>query len=106
MIVPSSKMALKTSCIRACGNDIDKAERLYEFFVKDLKDIPDFDVAPPSVLQQAKDVIANTFSWIDNNQDKIVGYYNVIQQIRGGQALNIPTPAATAPIDVPPIPNE
>ena len=104
MIMPTSKMALKTSCIRACGNDIDKAERLYEFFAKDLKDIPDFDIAPQTTFQQAKEFIASTFSWIDNNQDKIVGYYNIIQQMRGGQPLMMPN--STPPADVPPIPNE
>ena len=106
MIVPTSKMALKTSCIRACCNDIDKAERLYEFFAKDLENLPDFDIAPPTTFQQAKDFIANTFSWIDNNQDKIVGYYNIIQQMRGGMPLAMPTPNAPIPNNVPPIPNE
>lgn len=106
MIVPTSKMALKTSCIRACGNDIDKAERLYEFFAKDLKDLPDFDIAPPSTFQQVKDFLGNAFSWIDNNQDKIAGYYNIIQQMRGGQPLPMMPTQATPPTDVPPIPDK
>ena len=105
MIVPTSKIALKTSCLRACNNDIDKAERLYAFFAKDLGNLPDFDVAPPSTFQQAKEFIANTFSWIDNNQDKIVGYYNVIQQMRGGQLLPIEA-QGTPPANVDPIPND
>ena len=105
MIVPTSKMALKTSCMRACGNDVEKAEKLYEFFAKDMTHLPDFDVMPPTAFQQAKDFIANTFSWIDNNQDKIVGYYNIIQQMRGGQSLQMMTPPVP-PADVPPIPNE
>lgn len=105
MIVPTSKMALKTSCIRACGNDIEKAAKLYEFYVNDLTNLPDFDVAPPSTFQQAKDFLANTFSWIDSNQDKIVGYYNIIQQIRGGQPLPM-MPQNTPPMDVPPIPSK
>ena len=103
MIVPTSKMTLKTSCIRACNNDIEKAERLYEFFAKDLTNLPDFDIAPPTAFQQAKEFIGNAFSWIDNNQDKIVSYYNIIQQMRGGQSI-VP-PSAPVP-DVPPIPNE
>lgn len=105
MIVPTSKVALKTSCIRACNGDIDKATKLYEFFANDLKELPDFDIMQPSAFQQAKDFIANTFSWIDNNQDKVVGYYNIIQQLRGGQPLNIAPPPQSFP-DVPPIPNE
>ena len=106
MIVPTSKMALKTSCLRACNNDIDKAERLYEFYAKDIADLPDFDIMPPNTFQQAKDMISNTLSWIDNNQDKIVGYYNIFQHMRGGQPLTLPTNPAPIRTDIPPIPNE
>lgn len=103
MIVPTSKVTLKTSCLRACNNDIDKAMQLYDFYVKDLPNLPDFDIAPPTPFQQAKEIIGNAFSWIDNNQDKIAGYYNLFQQMRGGQPLNLPT----APMpDAPPIPTE
>ena len=34
-IVPTSKMSLKASCMRACKNDIKQATELYDFFVKD-----------------------------------------------------------------------
>lgn len=34
MINPSSKIALKISCLQACGNDVDKAEKLYKFLPK------------------------------------------------------------------------
>ena len=87
----------------ACNNDIERAERLYEFFVKDLKSLPDFDLVPPTAFDQAKELITNTFSWIDNNQDKLVNYYNIIQQMRGGTPLSMPTQPMP---DVPPIPNE
>ena len=103
MIIPTSKVALKTSCIRACNGDIDKATKLYEFFASDLTNLPDFDVMPPSGFEQAKQMIGGAFNWIDANQDKIVGWYNLIQQLRGGAAL--PTSGSPIP-DVPPIPNE
>ena len=99
-------MSLKASCMRACGNDIDQATKLYEFFVKDLTHLPDFDVMPPSAFQQAKEFIVNTFSWIDNNQDKIVGYYNILQQMRGSQPLPMGASQGVPPTDVPPIPSE
>lgn len=103
MIVPTSKVALKTSCIRACDGDIEKATKLYEFFASDLGSLPDYDVMPPSAFEQAKQMIGGAFNWIDSNQDKIVGWYNLVQQLRGGQTL----PIGGAPIDgIPPIPNE
>lgn len=103
MIVPTSKIALKTSCLRACGNNLVEAEKLYEFFAKDLANLPDFDVAPPSAFEQAKQMIGSTLSWIDNNQEKIVGYYQLFRQMRSGSELPIvPQPMP----DVPPIPAE
>lgn len=100
--MPTSKIALKTSCLRACDNDLDKAEKLYEFFAKDLGNLPDFDVAPPSAFEQAKQMIGNAFSWIDSNQEKIVGYYQLFQQMRGGELPIAPQPMP----NVPPIPTE
>lgn len=97
----SSKMSLKASCIRACNNDIDKAEKLYDFFVKDIKDLPDFDVVPPSTFDQIKGMAGDIFGWVDQNQDKLIGAYNFIQNMRMGGSVGTP---AGPPSGVPPIP--
>ena len=100
-IVTTSKMALKASCIRACNNDVDKAERLYDFFIKDIKDIPDFDPRQPTALEQIRSVAGDVFGWVEQNQGKLLDAYNLFQSIRGGQPLNIPS----GPVQgVPPIP--
>lgn len=104
MIVPTSKATLKTTCLRACNNNIDEAIKLYDFYAKDLTNLPDFDVTPPSVFQQAKNTISDIFNWADQNQDKIVGAYNFFQQMRGGQPIS--TEVSTPPNNIPPIPNE
>lgn len=101
MIVPTSKMSLKASCMKACGNDVEKAERLYDFFIKDIKDIPDFDVAPPSTFEQIKGIAGDVFGWVEQNQDKLIGAYNFIQSMRGGATIS---PAGGPPAGVPPIP--
>ncbi len=101
MIVPTSKMTLKMSCLQACGNDVYKATELYDFLAKDMQALPDFDAPKPTVLQQARDTIGGLFSWVDANQDKLVGAYNMFQSIRGGGQLPMPT---GAPVDAPPIP--
>jgi hypothetical protein len=101
MIVTTSKMSLKASCIKACNNDVEKAERLYDFFIKDIKDIPDFDAVPPSAFEQIKTMAGDVFGWVEQHQDKLLDVYNIFQSIRGGQPLNIPS----GPVDgVPPIP--
>lgn len=102
MIVPTSKVTLKTTCLRACGGNVEKAQKLYEFYAKDLASLPDVDIMPPTPFQQAKEAFSTIFSWIDGNQDKIAGYYNLFQQMRGGAPL---TPIAP-PADIPPIPIE
>lgn len=99
LIVPTSKVTLKTSCLRACNNDVDKAAKLYDFFVKDLETIPDFDPVPPTFMQQAKSTIGDLFGWVDQNQDKLMGAFQMIKQMRGGSV-----PTGQPPIDVPPIP--
>lgn len=93
-------MALKASCIRACNNDVEKAERLYDFFVKDIQNIPDFDVRPPSTFEQIKTMASDAVGWFETNQDKLAGAFNFIQSLRGGQAI----PAAPPVEGVPPIP--
>lgn len=100
-IVTTSKMALKASCIRACNNDVDKAEKLYDFFIKDIKEIPDLDLPQPSVFEQVKSIAGDVFGWVEQNQGKLLDAYNIFQSIRGGQPLNIPT----GPVEgIPPIP--
>ena len=101
MVVTTSKMTLKASCIRACNGDIEKAERLYDFFAKDIANLPDFDTPVPSTFDQIKGMAEDIFGWVDKNQDKIVGAYNFIQNMRGG--TTIVTPSAP-PAGVPPIP--
>jgi hypothetical protein len=99
-IVTTSKMSLKASCIRVCGSDIEKAEKLYDFFAKDIKDLPDFDIPPPSTYEQIKGIAGEIFGWVDQNQDKLVGAYNLIQGLRGGNPLptNAGPPAGIQPI--------
>jgi hypothetical protein len=100
MVVPTSKVSLKMSCLRACNNDVEKAAKLYDFFVKDMQNIPDFDPVPPSMFEQAKSTIGDLFGWLDNNQDKLAGAFQLIQQFRGGGAIATGQP----PVNVPPLP--
>lgn len=101
-IIPTSKMTLKMSCIRACNNDVAKAAELYEFLIKDIESLPDFDVRPPSTLEQIKGVAGDIFNWVDQNQDKLVGAYNFIQNMRAGGAAGV---ASGPPTGVSPIPD-
>lgn len=99
-IRPTSKIALKISCLQACGNDLEKAERLYDFVAKDME-LPDFDAPQPTALQQAREMVGSAVAWVRDNRDDIIGAWNFIQSMRGGA----PIPTAP-PTNIPPIPNE
>lgn len=99
-IMTTSKMALKMSCLVACKNDINQAERLYDFLTKDITDLPDLDPVRPTIMQQVKQGADDIFGWINAHGEDIAKGWSMIQSLRGGAA---PTPSAP-PADVPPIP--
>lgn len=98
LIQTTSKDALKRTALFACGGDVKAAEEIYNFFIKDMPNMPDFDTIPPTFMEQAKNTIGGVLGWVDENQDKLVGYWNIIQQMRGGG--NIPP---TTPTNLPPL---
>ena len=103
MLPPTSKMTLKMSCMAACKSNVSEAEKLYDFFMKDIADLPDFDVPKPSVLQQVRSGADDLFSWINAHGEDIARGWNFIQAIRNGGTL----PMTTVPsVDVPPIPQQ
>lgn len=96
MIRPTSKIALKSSCLEACKGDLNEAQKLYEYYMKDLKDIPDFDYTPKSTMEEARETIGNAVSWAVDNKESLM---TIFQAFRGGGA-----PSAHIPANVPPIP--
>lgn len=80
-IRPTSKVALKITCLQTCGGDIDKADKLYTFFTKDLDDLPTFDAVPPTTMQQIKDGAVQTFKWVNENQETIMNWVGIVRDI-------------------------
>ena len=73
MIRTTSKDALKRSLMQMYQGDVATMERMYDFYMKDMQNVPDFDPVAPSMLQQAKTTIGDLFGWADANQEKLVG---------------------------------
>lgn len=101
MIQPTSKVALKISCLASANGDLDKATKLYDFFVKDMPDLPDFEPQMPTKFQQARDAVGSAMNWFKDNRDEIVQAWDFIQQLRGGAPIGA---NAAPPAGVPPIP--
>lgn len=105
MINPSSKMALKLSCLQQTGGDVKKAEELYRFLADGVDSMPDYPVQKPSAMQQIQQAAGNIFGWVKENQGDIINAVNFIQQMRGGQPIGMPVAApAVAPAEIPPLP--
>lgn len=101
MIQPTSKVALKMSCLEAANGDLDKAEKLYDFFAKDMPDLPDYDAPVPTKFQQARDAVGSAMNWFKENRNDIMEAWGFIQQLRGGAPI---AADAVPPAGVPPIP--
>ena len=100
-IQPSSKMSLKMSCLAACGNNVEEAQKLYDFIASDIN-LPDTDVMPPSGFDKFKSSAEGIFSWIGEHKEDILQGWNFIQAMRGGAPIEV-TPAQV-PTGVPPLP--
>lgn len=101
MIDPSSKMALKMSCLQTANGDVKKAQELYDFLSKDMETMPDYPVQQPTFMQQAQQVAGGLFGWVKENQQDLMQAWGFIQSLRGGASAPVPTPT----VDIPPLPN-
>lgn len=100
MIRTTSKDALKRSALFITGGDVAEAEKLYNYFSKDMADMPPYDPPTVSELEKIKYEAVNLFKWIDANQDKLLNYVGIFQTLKSGGSVATPTTVA----DVPPLP--
>lgn len=90
-----SKASLKQQCLLISEGDIDKATKLYEFYIKDMEDLPTFDPIQPTTMQQVKETASNTFQWVKDNKDDIfewVGFFRSMFSKGGGASEVTPLP--------------
>lgn len=73
-----------------CDGDIKKATEIYEFFIKDIDTMPDFDTPPTPFIEQAKNTVGEVFGFFGENKDKLMSAWEFIKSMRGGGG----TPAA------------
>lgn len=105
MIDPSSKMALKMSCLQTSNGDVKKAQELYAFLSEGMESMPEYPIQKPSFMQQAQQTVGGIFGWVKDNQNDLMQAWNFIQSMRGGQPIGAPPVVqAAAPVDIPPLP--
>lgn len=94
MIKPTSKAELKRQCLYLSNLDVDKAEKMYNFLVKDV-DIPDVEPASRPFIQNFGEQASGVFGWFRENQDMIgqaVDFIKGIISSRKGGAVPPSTP--------------
>ena len=97
LIRTTSKDALKRTALMASGNDIKKAMEIYDFFAKDLPNMPDYDPVQPSSLEQIRDTAVQVFKWGQENKEQVQGFVSMLMQLFG-------RPVASVPVETPPPP--
>ena len=104
---PTSKATLKMQCLIICKADIEEANKLYDFFAKDMPDLPDYDPTPQTWVDNTKDMANGIMGWLKENQSTLVQGYDFIRTViaKRGQLPELPvgdgSAAATTPL--PPI---
>ena len=71
MIKPTSKAALKSQCLYLSRLDIDKAEKMYDFLIKGIENIPDVEPESKSFIQNFGDQANGIFGWMRENKDML-----------------------------------
>jgi hypothetical protein len=81
MVKPTSKAALKQQCLYHSNLDIDKAERMYNFLVKDMEDIPAVEPSSRNFLQNFGDQANGVMGWLRENKDMLEEGVDFIRNI-------------------------
>jgi hypothetical protein len=97
MVQPTSKMSLKISCLMACRNNVQEAEKLYGFLAEGIGSLPDFDAPVPNAFEQIKQGVGQAFGWFKDNKDDIINAVGYIQSMRHGSSP-VQTPQVEEPL--------
>ena len=89
---PTSKSTLKIQCLLLTKGDIDEAEKLYDYFAKDMPELPSYDPVPPTWVDNTKDIANSVMGWFKENQDTLVQGYEFIRSITNNKTLPSVTP--------------
>lgn len=85
MIKPTSKAALKQQCLFLANLDVDKAERMYDFLIKDMDEIPAVETGGKSFIQNFGEQASGVMGWFRDNQDVLSQGVNLIRSIVSGR---------------------
>ena len=109
MINPTSKASLKTQCLIVSQCDIEQANRLYDYFTKDMPELPPFDTPDPTFADKTKNTLSSLFSFFGDHKDGLSQGYEIFRNRLNARGANLPPlgevaeDVAEAENDLPPI---
>ena len=95
MIKPTSRAALKAQCLYLSGLDIDKAEKMYDFLVKDMTDLPDVEPTSKPFMDNVKEQASDIFGWLRENEDMLTKGAEMIKGIFQKRSASAPAQPLT-----------
>ena len=81
MIKPTSKAELKRQCLYMANLDVDKAEKMYNFLIDGLEEIPAVEPASKPFMQNFGEQATSVMDWFRNNQDVLSQGVDMIRGI-------------------------
>lgn len=78
---PTSKASLKMQCLMVCKGDIEESKKLYDYFAKDMPELPDFDPVPQTWQQSTAQTVNGIMDWVKENQGTLAQAYDFFQGI-------------------------
>lgn len=95
-INPTSKASLKTQCLLLGNGDIEQANKLYDYFAKDMPELPPYDAPTPTWIDNTKDSLSSLFSLIGQHKDGLSQGYDIIRSLLNAKGVNLPSLAEDA----------
>lgn len=104
-IRPTSRATLKMQCLFAAKGDIEEAGKLYDYFAKDMPDLPDYDPPQLGWMDHTKDAANGIVSWLGNNREALAQGYEIIRALSGNRLPPLfPPQAESVPPEASPLP--
>ena len=99
MIKPTSKAALKSQCLYLAGLNVEKAEKMYDFLVKDMEELPAVEPASRSFIQNFGEQASGVLGWFRENQDVLKQGVEIVQGIMASRKGPVPPANPLPPIN-------
>ena len=99
MIKPTSKASLKAQCLYLSNLNVEKAEKMYDFLVKDMESIPDVEPASRSFVENFGEQASGVFNWLRENQDMLGQGVDFVKNIIASRRSGAVPPPPLPPIN-------